>query len=182
MADTVKLTGGSPVQSEVLVNSDPDCCEGDGSISHPLRVTSTLGPRSKGVGISPGTGLSVGMPFYIDSSGLAQPAKGDSLVHATAVGIVTTAQVIPDRDTGRGVIDYAILGVITQTPATWNGLTGGSSGLTPGATYYVDASTAGHLTTMAPSGGGQFVTKVGVAISSTALLVQFGTPVAASGG
>jgi hypothetical protein len=43
------------------------------------------------------------------------------------------------------------------------------TGLTPGATYYLDVSTAGAITSTAPSGAGKVSQVVGVALSATEL-------------
>lgn len=43
------------------------------------------------------------------------------------------------------------------------------SGLTPGAVYYLSDSTAGSLTTTAPTAAGSIVQQVGVALSATQL-------------
>jgi hypothetical protein len=48
------------------------------------------------------------------------------------------------------------------------------TGLTPGLDYYCDPTTPGGVTSSAPSTGGQVLQKVGVAVSSTVIPVQFG--------
>ena len=47
-----------------------------------------------------------------------------------------------------------------------------TSGLTAGAIYYVSATTPGVLTATAPATTGQFIQRVGVALSTTVLLVM----------
>lgn len=69
-------------------------------------------------------------------------------------------------------------GIVTAATAVWDTVTGQSGGLTEGAIYYVSAATAGHLVANnAPAGTGDFAMTVGVALSTTQLLVQIGTPI-----
>ena len=60
-------------------------------------------------------------------------------------------------------------GTITLTTGEWDAITGGTGGLTPGASYWVDDTTPGNLTTtpLVSSGTPRYVVKVGVAINST---------------
>jgi hypothetical protein len=53
-------------------------------------------------------------------------------------------------------------------------VTGQVGGLTPNSTYYLSAATAGALTTTAPSTAGQFVYRVGKAISTTQMDIDPG--------
>lgn len=53
----------------------------------------------------------------------------------------------------------------------------GLSGLTPGETYYLSASTAGQATAVAPTTAGQFVQSVGRALSATVLSVEIELPI-----
>ena len=54
---------------------------------------------------------------------------------------------------------------------------GPSSGLSPGAIYYLSASSAGAITATPPSTAGHYVTRVGEAASSAELVVQLEPPV-----
>ncbi|SRR5258706_2132702 len=51
------------------------------------------------------------------------------------------------------------------------------SGLTLGSVYYLSASTPGGITTTAPSASGTIKQEVGLALSSTELLVRLSTPI-----
>ena len=53
----------------------------------------------------------------------------------------------------------------------------GLSGLTPGETYFLSASTAGQATATAPTAAGQFVQPLGRALNATTLSVEFGEPI-----
>lgn len=51
------------------------------------------------------------------------------------------------------------------------------SGLTLGSTYYLSSTTPGAITTTAPTVSGTIKQEVGIAISSTELLVRLSTPI-----
>jgi hypothetical protein len=61
------------------------------------------------------------------------------------------------------------------TIADWTGATGVAA-LSPKATYYLSATSAGNLTTVAPSNTGQCVVKIGVAINTQTMLVEIEKP------
>jgi hypothetical protein len=64
----------------------------------------------------------------------------------------------------------AVAGVVTATTGQWDAVTGQTGGLTTGAKYYLSNTTAGALTTTAPSTG--VLAPVGVALSTTKLVLQ----------
>lgn len=51
------------------------------------------------------------------------------------------------------------------------------SGLTVGTTYYLSATTPGGITTTAPVASGTIKQEVGIALSTTELLIQLSTPI-----
>jgi hypothetical protein len=69
----------------------------------------------------------------------------------------------------------AVDGIMVATTVQWDVVTGQSGGLTPGARYFLSNSTAGALTTTAPSTG--YLCDVGVAMSTTKMKLRFGLPV-----
>jgi hypothetical protein len=87
---------------------------------------------------------------YIDAADGAKKAKADAGATAKAFAFAT------------GAITNGAVGSY-QTDGILSGLTG----LTAGAAYYLSAATAGAMTTTAPSIVGQYVTRVGRAISTT---------------
>lgn len=108
--------------------------------------------------------VNMGDAVYIDSNSAVQQAKANAAATSAAEGvIVAVAQ--PGQTSaaaGEGV------SVCTFGPV------GGFSSLTPGAVYYVDASTAGAITATAPSGGGAWAKSIGYAESDTILFVSPG--------
>lgn len=61
-------------------------------------------------------------------------------------------------------------GPLSLTTAQWDAVTGGSGGLTRGATYYLSSATAGRITATRPTSP-NYACKVGVALSSKTLLI-----------
>lgn len=73
--------------------------------------------------------------------------------------------------------DYAANGAINQGEGVvMSGLLGGFSGLTPGVTYYANPAVNGGITNVIPTVVGEWIIPVGVAISTTTLLVRIGEP------
>lgn len=93
----------------------------------------------------------LGEIMYIFGADAVKKAKADAAGTAQAIFFAASAS--------------------TATTATGNfqssGVLAGLSGLTAGSTYYLSAATAGAMTTTAPSSVGQFVTRLGQALSTT---------------
>jgi hypothetical protein len=105
--------------------------------------------------------------------GMPVAASGDMIVRARA-----------DMDALSVVLGVVMVGADPTLPAQylpwdlaaltqdeWNQVTGGISGLTPGAGYYL-ALAPGMMTTTPPSLSGTYVSEIGRAISSTTMIVR----------
>ena len=114
--------------------------------------------------------VTVGTPVYVSTANTFKKAQGNALGTADALGIVKDASIAAGA-TGNVQTD----GQITATTAQWDVATGQTGGLTPGATYYLSATSAGQLTSTAPTNAGQFVLKIGKGISTTILDLAIGT-------
>ena len=81
------------------------------------------------------------------------------------------------RRTGEPYVTHpiAVAGIVTATTTQWNAVTGGGSGLTPGAKYYLSGTTAGGLTTTVPSTN--YLIFMGTALSTTQLELADCVPV-----
>ena len=102
-----------------------------------------------------------GNAVAVDSNSKIVKAKADTAATSLAVGIqVAVAE--PGQTTS---VAGQMCTVVTLGPV------GGFSSLTPGAIYYVDASTAGAITATAPTGGSAWAKSVGYAESDTVLFV-----------
>ncbi len=107
----------------------------------------------------------VGSPVYINSSGTASLARANATITANCVGLARTQGVLGDRS----ITQYG--DVLTLSAEDWNVVGAGSTGLTPGAPYYLSDTTAGFITTTAPTTVGLFVVPLGIALSATELLI-----------
>lgn len=99
-----------------------------------------------------GPGLIVNDVVYISASNTATKADATSAATGPAIGIVVAA--------AAGIVDIRMFGVVTTL-----------AGLTPGAEYYV-STTAGGLTTTPSAVVGHYVQRVGIALTSTTLVVS----------
>jgi hypothetical protein len=101
-------------------------------------------------------------------------AKANSVNTTYVVGLAGSTGVDGER------VNVQYGGILTLgTTEDWDAIAGTSGGLTPGAPYYLSATTAGLLTATPPGSGGEFVAPVGVALSPVSLLIQISFPTAA---
>jgi len=125
---------------------------GSGSSSSTISLTNNSG----------GT-LVQGMPVYSNGSGTVSKAIANSQTTSRFVGLVSDLT-IANAASGNVITD----GVLTAATSAWDALTGQSGGLTYGVTYYLSPTTAGHMTTTAPS---TYVVEVGIGLSTTQLKI-----------
>jgi hypothetical protein len=115
----------------------------------------------------------IGAALYV-SGGNYVPAIATSLAASSVVGLSPIANGGADEEQ----IPVVTAGELTLTTAEWDAIvTGESGGLTTGSYYYLSGATAGFLTTEPPVPDGQWVLKIGLALSPTTMLVQIGTPI-----
>lgn len=106
--------------------------------------------------------LSAGMLVCADtaSSGIIQ-ALATSASRQKVIGLAKTAIEVD----GFGLIQIA--DVLKLTTAEWDAVTGDSGGLTAGARYFLSAATTGKMSVTPPSTDGQYIVRVGWALSTT---------------
>jgi hypothetical protein len=92
----------------------------------------------------------IGDVVYISAADTARKAKADAAGTKDAIAFATAT-----------ISNGAVGGYQTS------GVLAGLTGLTAGAIYYLSAATAGAMTTTAPSTVGQYVVRLGIAISTT---------------
>ena len=97
----------------------------------------------------------IGDVVYIDAADGVKKAKADASGTTKAIAFATAT--ISNGTTGA-----------YKTSGTLAGLTG----LTAGATYYLSAATAGAMTATAPSTLGQYVVRLGIAVSTTEFYID----------
>jgi hypothetical protein len=137
-----------------------------------LQSTDTLdAPQSGGDVVSQTNdeagAIVIGTPVYNDANDGVKKAKADASGTKDVIGLV--------RDTSitngvAGAIQTS--GIIAATTGQWDTALGTSGGLTKGTRYYLSATTAGLGTSTAPSTVGQYVVELGLAISTTELLLS----------
>jgi hypothetical protein len=109
---------------------------------------------------------------YTKANGNVDLAKADASGTKEVLGLVHDALILT-TESGNILVD----GVLTATTGQWDTVTGGSGGLTPGAIYYLSAATAGRLTSTAPTTVGQYVVRVGRALSATKMDMMIMAPI-----
>lgn len=96
-------------------------------------------------------------------------AQANSATTFRVIGFASAA--ITNTSSGTIVVN----GVLTGTTGEWDAVTGQTGGLTPGSPYFLSTATAGNFTTTAPGTG--YICRVGVAVSTTQMLLNLGEPV-----
>ena len=114
----------------------------------------------------------IGMAVYVDGAGTVDLAQADAAATIEVLGLVQPAT-ITAAASGYIVTD----GVLTATTDQWDAVTGDVGGLTAGAVYYLDPDTPGLLTTTATTTVGEYVVRVGKAISTLALEISITQPI-----
>lgn len=114
----------------------------------------------------------IGTPVYCSANSSCDKARANAGGTSKVVGLVKTASVSASAS-GEVVVG----GVLTATTGQWDAVTGGSGGLTRDTRYFLDPGTAGLLTTTPPSTVGQYVVCVGIALSTTEMLVRVREPI-----
>jgi hypothetical protein len=114
----------------------------------------------------------IGQPVYTKSNGNVDLAQADAGATVEVLGLVRDSSIAAAAS---GAIQTD--GVLSATTGQWDTVTGETGGLTAGAVYYLDPSTPGTLTQTAPTTVGQFVVRVGRAISTTEMEISVSQPI-----
>ncbi len=108
----------------------------------------------------------IGTPVYNDANDGVKKGKADASGTKDVIGLVYDTS-ISASTAGNIQTD----GVITATTGQWDAVFGTTGGLTKGTRYFLSPTTAGQGTSTAPSTTGQFVVLLGLALSTTELLL-----------
>ena len=105
----------------------------------------------------------IGTPVYAAAADHVDKAKAD------AIGTVNVVGLMQETSTASGGTGFMqVTGILDATTVQWDAVvTGGAGGLVFNTIYYLDPSTAGKLTSTAPTTAGQFVKEIGIALSTT---------------
>jgi len=123
------------------------------------------------VGRTADAALAVGQPVYASSASNVDLAQADAQGTIRIKGLA--AEAIAAAASGEILVD----GIMTATTGEWDAVTGETGGLTPGADYFLDAGTAGMMTQTAPTTAGEFVVRVGHALSDTEFEIEVQQPI-----
>lgn len=121
---------------------------------------------------SSGAAAVIGNVGYVSAAGSFSLARADASGTVEAIGLV--------RDASIGIAASGNIqtdGVLSASTAQWDAVTGQTGGLTFGAVYYLSAAIAGRLTATAPTTTGQYVLRLGKALSSVDLDVSIIQPI-----
>ncbi|SRR6266487_1927135 len=112
-----------------------------------------------------------GQVVYLDTNDGVKKAKADASGTAYAFALATTT-------ISNGVAGvYATDGILSLTTGQWDTAFGTAGGLTANTIYYLSATTAGLGTATAPSTVGQYVVRLGIAVSTTELDIGIRDPI-----
>ncbi len=109
---------------------------------------------------------------YIDGNDSVDLAKADAAGTMDMIGLVKDVTIVSSAD---GMVQTD--GILAATTGQWDAVTGDTGGLTAGTVYYLDASTAGFITSTAPITVSQFVVQLGRAISTTEMEISICDPI-----
>ena len=118
-----------------------------------------------------GGAIVIGQPVYVVGVTVLL-AQANAQAAIRVAGLVLDLSV-DDQDPANILLD----GKLTATTGQWDAVTGQTGGLTPGANYFLDPTTPGMLTLTAPTTVGQFVVRVGYAVSATEFEIEIGQPI-----
>lgn len=109
----------------------------------------------------------IGAPVYAKSTpGTVDLARANAAGTKNVLGLVADVS-ISAAASGNVQTD----GILTATTTQWDAVTGQTGGLTPGTEYWLDAATAGKLTTTVP-GSGNYLVRLGTALSTTEMEIS----------
>src|SRR5207245_619395 len=101
-----------------------------------------------------------GQVVYLDTNDGVKKAKADAAGTANAFALASAT-------VANGVAGvYATDGILTLTTAQWDAAFGTTGGLTANTIYYLSATTAGLGTVTPPGTVGQYVVRLGIALST----------------
>ncbi len=110
----------------------------------------------------------VGNPLYLTGAGHVNLAKANAESTTQVVGLSQA-----DYTVGQSC-KYLTEGRIERTDWT---IVAGTTDLSIGSTYFLDPSSAGHITTTAPTTAGKFVVRVGRAVDARTLDIEIELPI-----
>jgi len=114
----------------------------------------------------------IGNATYTDAGGGVDLAQANAIATVEVVGLVKDASISAAANG-----DVQTDGVISATTGQWDAVAGTTGGLAAGTVYYLSPTTAGEITSTAPTAVGQFVVRIGIALSTTELEISILEPI-----
>jgi len=114
------------------------------------------------------TATDAGSPIYTSAPSTVSQARANAAGTVEVVGL--SAAAVGSGATG----PVKTNGVLTLTDAEWQARNEGGSSLVAGTVYYLSIATAGKITTTPPTGVGEYLVKIGTALSVTDFLIEVG--------
>lgn len=114
----------------------------------------------------------IGAPVYIDAVDGFKAARANASGTTKVIGLVATASIASGASG-----NVMVSGVLSATTAQWDTAFGTTGGLTFNTTYYLSDATAGKGVSTAPTTTGSYVEKIGIAISTTELMITIEPPI-----
>jgi hypothetical protein len=114
----------------------------------------------------------IGTPVYASAADHFNFGEANASGTKDVFGIVQATSI---ATTTAGFVQ--LNGVLTATTAQWDTAFGTTGGLTFNTRYYLSPTTAGKGTSTAPSTVGQWVVQLGIALSTTELLIAISNPI-----
>lgn len=114
----------------------------------------------------------IGAPVYPDGNGSCD------LAQANASGTIEVLGLVQETSISAAASGYIQTdGILAATTGQWDAVTGLTGGLVAGDVYWLDAATAGKLTSTAPTSAGQYVVRVGKGLSTTEMEISVSPPI-----
>ena len=109
----------------------------------------------------------IGTPVYNDANDGVKKAKADASATKDVIGLVRDVSIT------NGVAgSIQLSGILSATTGQWDIAFGTTGGLTKGTRYFLSPTTSGLGTATAPTTTGQYVVELGIAISTTELILS----------
>ncbi len=114
--------------------------------------------------------LPIGTPVYTSVAGSVNAAQ------ANAAGTVEVLGFLKNNVAAAASGIVQTDGILAATTAEWDAITGATGGLTIGA-YWLDPDNAGRMVNTAPADAGDYVVRLGKAISTTEFEISIESPI-----
>jgi len=148
-------------------NGKPQQIQSGDTINVPSAQTNVVQAQNAEAGA-----IVIGAPVYMFAAGQVKKGQANAAGTANLLGLVYDVS-ISNGATGGIATD----GVLTATTTQWDAVAGTTGGLTFGTTYFLDPTTSGKITSTPPTTVGQLVVAIGVALSTTDLLIDIETEI-----